>query len=316
MADSTPSRLGQANLAGDALALFLKVFAGEVLVAYQTATKTDGRHHERTISHGKSAQFPATWKNTAALHTPGAEILGNLIAHNEIVITIDGLMISPTFIASIDEAMNHYDVRSIYTTESGIALATAKDKNVLRTMLLAARSATATVTGSPAAIQQFADASMKTSASILASAIFNATQLLDENDVPESQVRSCFVRPAQYYLLVQNKDLLNKDWGGRGSLASAELPEVAGVQIVKTNNLPITDESADGSVLVKYRGNWTNVAAVVSTPWAAGTVKLRDLMTESQYDIRRQGHLAVAKYAMGHGILRKECAVQLVTTAN
>ena len=36
-----------------------------------------------------------------------------------------------------------------------------------------------------------------------------------------------------------------------------------------------------------------------------------DLAVESEYDIRRQGTLMVAKYAMGHGVLRPESAVEL-----
>ena len=45
------------------------------------------------------------------------------------------------------------------------------------------------------------------------------------------------------------------------------------------------------------------------TKEAIGTVKLLDLATESEYQIERQGTLFVAKYAMGHGVLRPECAV-------
>ena len=44
-----------------------------------------------------------------------------------------------------------------------------------------------------------------------------------------------------------------------------------------------------------------------------GTVKLMDMAMESQYDIRRQGTLMVAKYAMGHGVLRPAAAVELAT---
>jgi len=36
---------------------------------------------------------------------------------------------------------------------------------------------------------------------------------------------------------------------------------------------------------------------------------LMDLATEMEYDIRRQGTLMVAKYAMEHGVLRPEAAV-------
>ena len=45
---------------------------------------------------------------------------------------------------------------------------------------------------------------------------------------------------------------------------------------------------------------------------SVGTVKLKDLATESEYQIQRQGTLMVAKYAMGHGGLRPECGVVLM----
>jgi hypothetical protein len=35
---------------------------------------------------------------------------------------------------------------------------------------------------------------------------------------------------------------------------------------------------------------------------------------ESEYDIRRQGTLMVAKYAVGHSPLRNKCAVEIVTS--
>jgi hypothetical protein len=49
-------------------------------------------------------------------------------------------------------------------------------------------------------------------------------------------------------------------------------------------------------------------------PSAVGTVKLMDLAFETQYDIRRQGTLMVAKYAAGHGVLRPEAAVRVKTS--
>jgi len=42
-------------------------------------------------------------------------------------------------------------------------------------------------------------------------------------------------------------------------------------------------------------------------------VKLLDLGMESEYQISRQGTLMVAKYAVGHGVLRPEAAVELST---
>jgi hypothetical protein len=55
MANATVQRIGQQNTAGDVDALFLKVFSGEVLTAFETANTTMDKHMVRTITNGKSA---------------------------------------------------------------------------------------------------------------------------------------------------------------------------------------------------------------------------------------------------------------------
>lgn len=54
----TVTSLGQQNLTGSTTATFLKVFSGEVLTAFQETTKFLSRHSVRSITSGKSAQFP------------------------------------------------------------------------------------------------------------------------------------------------------------------------------------------------------------------------------------------------------------------
>ena len=146
MADATPFRVGANNGGADKRELFLKTWSGEVLAAFETASVTRDKHFVRSISSGKSAAFPATWKVTAGYHTPGAEIVGQNSNVGERVITIDDLLLSSVFIPNIDEAMNHFDYRGVYSAQTGIALGTNWDKNVLQVGLLAAR-ASATVTG-------------------------------------------------------------------------------------------------------------------------------------------------------------------------
>ena len=58
---------------------------------------------------------------------------------------------------------------------------------------------------------------------------------------------------------------------------------------------------------------YLHTVAIIAHTSAVGTVKLMDLAVESEYDIRRQGTLMVAKYAVGHGALRPEAAVQIQT---
>jgi hypothetical protein len=316
MANATVSRIGQVNGSGDVNSLFLKVWSGEVLATFNRENKMLGMSSVRTISSGKSAQFPVVGTNSTSYHTPGNEITGTSVNHAERTISIDDLLISNAFLANIDEAKNHYDVRSIYTSEMGRALANKVDQHLLQLSVLAAQ-ASATISGGNGGTQ-ITDADAKTNAASLISSIFECAQALDENDVP-SEDRFCVVPPATYYLLVQNDKILNRDFGaeGNGAYVDGTVIKVAGINIVKANTAvtAFTDQSsAISGTNNTYNVDASNVAAVVFHKSAIGTVKLMDLAMESEYDIRRQGTLMVGKMALGHGILRPESA-SLIKTA-
>jgi len=307
---TTVSRLGQINGSGDALALFLKVFSGEVFAQFEKDTQFKDRHFVRSIKSGKSAQFPVIGRATAAYHTPGAWIEGSVINAAEKIISIDGLLTASTFIADIDEAMNHYEVRSRYVEELGRKLAVLFDRNVAGMFALAARAA-ATITDE-AGGSQITNAAMATDVNVLTSALFASAQTLDEKWVSK-EGRQAFVRPAQFYALAQNTNLVNKFLGGEGSIAKGEIETVAGFPIVKTTNIPSTDLSSDATVSPSAQGNYTKTVALVNHKDAVGTVKLLDVSTESDREVRRQGWFFVSKYAAGHGVLRPEAAIELGT---
>lgn len=312
MASATPNRLGQNNLAGDVRDLFLEVFGGEVLTTFTEKNKFMGRHRVRTIEEGKSASFPAIGKAEADYHTPGEEITGQTIAHSERVITIDDLLVAPVFVPNVDEAMNHYDVRRDYSRQLGAALARRFDRNVARMFGVAARSA-ATITGLNGGTV-LEDSTADSDADALAGALFDAAAAMDEKDIPDEE-RFVFVKPATYYNLVQSSSkAIHKDYGGEGSYAGGSIIRIAGFPIIPTNNLPTTDESANLDIKEKYRDDFSTTVALAVQRQAVGTVKLMDLSVEMGWDMRRQGTLMLAKYLMGHGILRPECAVEVRTS--
>lgn len=309
--NATVTSLGKANGAGNDV-LFLKVFAGEVLTAFWAANKFLSRSQVRTIEHGSSAQFPASWKGTARYHTPGTMIVGSGEPNrNERVITIDDLLIADRFVANIEEAKNHYDVRGELSRDIGMALSSTMDKNIAQVGLLAAR-ASATVTGGDGG-SAITSASSGSDADALIAAIFDAVQALDEKNVPEND-RYVFLKPDQYYNLVNSSSkLINTDYGntGNGSVARGEVKYVAGCEIVKTNNAPFGSNIATGPAA--YQVNATNTTALVMQKGAVGTVKLMDLRMEMEYQMLWQGTFLVGSYACGHGILRPECAVEIKT---
>jgi len=104
MANAVPSRIGADNGGADKSALFLKVWSGEVLATFMRENKMLGMTQVRTISSGKSAQFPVIGTTSASYHTPGNEIVGSSINHSEKTINIDDLLVSSAFLANIDEA--------------------------------------------------------------------------------------------------------------------------------------------------------------------------------------------------------------------
>lgn len=307
MAAANVSRIGQINQLGAVDAIFLKVFAGEVITTFREVNKMKERHFVRTIKSGKSAQFPAVGTVTAGYHTPGAEILGTPINHAEIVIPIDDLLLASAFVDNLEDAKNHYDVRSIYSGECGAALANTYDKNVLQVGVNAARVAVPFVTGRPVG-DKLIHADYGTVADTLVGGIYLGAQRLDENDVPDDGSRYCVLRPAQYYLVVNSSKAINRDFGGGGSFAKGNVFEVAGLEIVKSNHLPSANIAAGPAA---YQGDFTSTRGLVYHKSAMGTVQLLDLGMEAGWDMRRQGTLMLAKYAVGHGIVRPESAFEL-----
>jgi hypothetical protein len=359
--NTQPSRSGLAtvngalNPGGDADALFLKVFSGEIITSFEENNVMMPLHRVRTIASGKSAQFPVTGVAGAGYHTPGESLLstpattatvagtgGTLIAptttsvskylnrfkHNEKTVSIDDVLVSSVFVADIDEMKNHYDVRSVYSTEIGRSLAYTADKALIRTAILGARNPKDRFDGTDT-LYLGSQCGTGTTGGELVDALFIVAQRMDEKNVPSND-RYAILPPAKYYQLVsENTDAINRDFGneGNGSTASGMIMSVAGIRILKSNHLPTADESGSvdplfGSSAVKndpggtagagYSGaNFTTTRGLVFQREGLATVKLMDLSVESEYIMERMGTLMLAKYAMGHSVLRNECVHEL-----
>jgi hypothetical protein len=340
-ASSPASRVGLINSGAvntDVDALFLKVFSGEILTTFEESNIMKGLHTVRTISSGKTAQFPATGIASATYHSAGESLLETEsagvskylsdIKKNEITIAIDDVLIASTFLANIDELKTHYDVRSIYAQELGKALAKRFDIAVMKTLVAGARQG-ATISGGKGGAQ-ITGQTLNTGTGLL-NALFEVAEKLDTNDVP-AEDRFAVLTPNQYYKLISDPSTniaLNRDYGGEGSVAQGSVPMVAGIKLFKSNHLSDvvalgnasagTTDDANAGVKndvfdtngVGYDGDFTSTGFVAGHKAGLGTVKLLDLATESEYQIERQGTLFVAKYAMGHGVIRPEACVEV-----
>ena len=408
--DYTGHRMGQNNASGDARALFLKLYAGEVLTAFQSKNIMMPLHRVRTISKGKSAQFPMTGKyRDAGYHTPGKEIIPTAAKHGERIVSIDDLLINAQFIPNIDEAMSHFDIRSVYTQEAGFGLSKVADQNILRMAIKAAltESATMAALSTGATMIQgpytaFDDEDFTQNVVVgersgatsdiayardpqkLSQAIMDAKRILDNANVPGDPF--VVLSTDSYYDMfkissttpLSSLAIFNRDIGGGGSAVAGVVPNILGMPVYVTNHLgsyaTTADDSAWNSSLWTIAANvgehktgvatwggeqplassvgsgrttqydtpsdnhaaWTTnvinnlavsganrttarvsavanrVIGLVMTQDAVATAKLMDMSVESEYQINRQGTLMVAKYAMGHNILRPACAVALI----
>ncbi len=325
---SAPTRFGT-DVADttDATGLFLKLFGGEVFAAFSEQVHTMDKHFVREISSGKSAQFPKTWKVSAAYHTAGQEMLGQDTDETERVISIDGLLVAHIGIYDLDEAMSHFDIRSRYTEELGRALARVFDTNVYRTIVKTARADSSLAGAS--STSPFPDGSTILSAEItgtlaatgVGSVWHNALRLMrveaGTNNIPDAD-RLYMAIPydtfdsLQYGFIADTASngylFADRDitFGGQVGPGVTPMLNVGGIQVFPTNLLPQTDDSANGDVKAKYRADFSTTLGIGWHTDGVGTTKLIGMGLEQTRDVRRQEDFIVAKVAVGHGPVRNE----------
>jgi len=332
--------------------LFRTVYLTEVVAAFQENNIMSGLTQSRSIENGKSATFPTFWKTTAHYHKPGdADLDGtDRVRHSEVVIPVDRVLMSDIKVAEIDELMNHFDVRGMYAAQQGAALAQAYDKQLMAMAYNATNIVYDRLNDSSTNIPAWAGSARQTSATamntpaLIVDGIYEALETLETYDVPTEGL-VCILKPQEYYILINGNSsqsvALDRDYGGEGSIAAGVIPRVAGIPIIKSNNLPTTNlktatgVSVNGTALEehqtsgapdfddgvpatdpggtnsKYAVDASDFKGLILHPTCLGTVKLMDLKYEDEYLIQKQATLMVAKMAVGHGVLREEACFAL-----
>ena len=255
------TQLGQANLAGDKRALYLKLFSGEMFKGFQHNTIARDLIMKRTLKNGKSLQFIYTGRTKSEFHTPGNSILGDTNGAPPVAektITIDDLLISSAFVYELDEVLAHYDLRSEISRKIGYALAEKYDRLAFRAVARGARQASpvsATNYVEPGGTQirvgsTTNDSDAYNSANLVA-AFYDAAAALDEKGV-SSDGRVAVLNPRQYYELIQavgSNGLVNRDAQGSALQGGNGIIEIAGIKIYKSMNIPFL-----GNYGTKYGG--------------------------------------------------------------
>ena len=244
------TRPGQSNSAGDARALYLKLFSGEMFKGFQHNAIARDLVMRRTLTNGKSLQFIYTGHTKAEYHTPGNSILGDSNGAPPVAektITVDDLLISSAFLYDLDETLAHYDMRSEISRKIGYALAQKYDRLIFRAITRGARAASPITKtnyvepgGTQIRVGTTANASDAYSDSALVNAFYDAAAALDEKGVSQDG-RVGVLNPRQYYALIQaigTNGLVNRDTQGTALQSGNGIIEIAGIKIYKSMNIP------------------------------------------------------------------------------
>lgn len=318
MADAIIAKQGQIKGAGDELAMFLKVFGGEVLTAFTRQSKVVENHMIKTIENGKSAQFPVMGRATAKYLKAGKSLddQRESIQHNEKIITIDGLLTSDVLITDIYEAMNHYDVRQEYAKQLGEALAISADSAVVAEIAKLVQGQTENIAGLGAGIVLNKTTTgtvgiNEETGKVVIDALLELKAKWTGNYVPMEE-RFVYLKPEMASAIIASKTAIDRDYGAVATIVDGNLDKLCGFKIIevphltaggadKTNMIGTAPEGHEFPTAYK-----TDVAFVASHRSGVGTLKLKDLAIEHARRPEYQADQIIAKYAMGHGGLRPE----------
>lgn len=332
MSNATPSFGAQKLGTGSTSALNLTQYAGEVLEAFEAKRIMRDLIRTRSISGGKSAQFPAFFKAFAGLHVPGTELTGQDIQKNEVTVTVDGLLIHDVYVDRIDEMLTHYDLRGPYARAQGEGIARVYD--VMCSMLVAKAAFGAELfagDGGGGQVTQSGTQDFSTSGLDLIDALAAAKLSREVLDVDVDNLNAIF-QPLQWSLIANSDKNINRDYG-EGSVHNPTVSTMAGVRVHKSNAFLFgrdvtpynVSTNADGLVghptdvrrlpatlNAKYHRDLTKMVGLVFTEEAAAMLHVLDLNTEATWDARRRATLLIAEMAAGGDVLRSKCAVALM----
>lgn len=307
---------------------YLKLFSGELFKAYQNKTIARDLCTRRTLKNGKSMQFIFTGGLEAYYHVPGSPILGattdggstaNQMPVGEKTIIMDDLLVASTFVYNLDEILAHYDLRGEIARKIGYALANSYDQKIFRAAAIAAqqpRAVTGQNSGATIDIGFTARKGQATHSAALVKAFFAAATRFDETNVP-ADGRVAVLSPESYYALIQqvSNDLLNRDEVGDGLQAGNGVYSIAGIKIVKSNNLPsaaVTHVDGENNDYSHAARNFQGIIMHKDSVGCVEAIGPSVQTTSGDVSVMYQGDLIVGRLAMGASHLNPAGAIEIV----
>ena len=337
----------------DAGKLWLPIWSGEVLHAYDEYRMFEPMVTSKSIDSGRTIEFPIT--GTVALKpawSAGEYLVGGEdAASSQFLIELDKRPMAAHFeLDNVDLMITQWEYRQELARQAGQTLANARDKQIARYVAFA--GAVGLVSGDPRsglslpAPGQISDAADDAAAALeLLQAIEDYCVDLQENDVPVGaaycavtprlfqQIRRLGVAEAGLDAAASAAAARNMqpmfggvaEAGGLGAQFTQGMNSLSdsltymGVTIVKSNHIPTANDAASAGVCSVGEGRYgatfgdAGVRALMWQPEAVASIRKTGLVVDTEDDIRRNTTFTVASMMGGTGVLKPELAKIVVT---
>lgn len=328
------------------LKMFLTVFGGEVLTAFERASVTKGGKMVRNITNGKAAQFPVIGRTSARYLKQGESLDDGrmVIPNTEVNVEVDGLLVADAVIKDIDAVAADFEYTNYYSSIIGEALAYGHEASIMAEM---AKLVNTRATAKDENIEGLGRAGViampvmdSTKAGYLKAYGDNVLQgltrarsyLVSNHADPKECV--VYLEPIAYSAVLTALNPNAAAWEALADLEKGVVVNYIGFEIRETNLMvtpsstlidnpedafngeghvfPVTgDSSTAGKMTI---GN-DNAIALICHRSAVGEVKLKEISLERDYDVE-VGTRLIAKMAVGAKGLRPEGIVALISKAD
>lgn len=352
---SNAQRFLQVEGAGDDRAIALKMFWGIVIETFRQSTdfwdNTGNIVAHKDISAGKEWQFPVIGADpTPEYHTPGTELLGQVVEMTEGTVTIDDILVAHYDIPIDQIVLSHFDVMAPFARKLGRAIALQVDLNILVTGLKAARTQLLLQSDASTEIHPggnrvngggIGDLTTAYTTNAAGAANFrddvaNLAQLMDEDNVPEMG-RNLFIHPYIRRVLGSSTVIFDSDLNRNPSndLNNRVIGRLEGFDVRVTNRLPSTSLTTGPD---KYQADFsfdnTSTATTLTEGWsntinndgrpaalalcgaidgmaAVGFVSAGGIVPHIEDDHRRNTKFLKAQIMCGAGVMMPVCAGEI-----
>ena len=306
---------GFSGLEANDRALLVEQVTGEIIASFDKTVAMEGKYQKKEINGAKSLRFEHVGGIGAYYHNAGEHIKGSEVAHDKSELTLDRPLVSSFFTDDFNESMLHYDARKEYTRKMGEVLAQKYDRNIQMKFITAARLKNVMAEydgGSVIVDTEIADTDLAKRVNAFAKALITAKKELVKKNVTGTIF--AVTDPDTYFEIVENRTLLNKDYGNVGDYAEGMVFKIGGIPLTYHNYIPQVDATSQTNkeFYDEYHGiNCKGTVAFVGTDEAVGVLKGGNITVKIWDDNGRMGTWTRASLACGMGVLRPECAVEI-----